>query len=778
MSAASVAARQVYADLTTEPAPTWSPPAANDNAELIVDLFAGGGGASTAILLATGRGPDIAINHDKEAIALHQVNHPKTKHFCADVNEVEPRAAVGEFLGADGKPRPVGLMWASPDCKHHSKARGGKPREKNIRSLAWVVVRWAEAVRPRVIALENVEEFQDWGRLLQEDTLIHDSEIPSLAKQAARVNSAGIQLGLFDAPPPKTKGRTAKPGRTRLYKALQPDPRYKGETFKRWVASLEKLGYVVEWRELVAADYGAPTTRKRLFLIARCDGQRIVWPAKTHAPRDKAAMLGLQNWLSAASIIDWSRPVPSIFGRKRPLETKTHARIAKGIERYVIKSPRPFIVPVTHSKGWNTTRDGADPLATMTTAKGGEFAVGAPTIMPVNHAGGEGRVYDPHEPARTITAAPRGEQAVASAFLKPRYGERDGQQPRALDIEGPSPTVVPTGNGADLAGVFMQKMAENGVGSTLPDPLHTAMAGATKHYEVAAFMGRQFGTAVGRDAASPAPTVMADGAGGKTQVVSAHLGRMTKGSIGSDLADPALTGTTKAKDSAVAAYMDQQNGDRVGRPAIEPVTTLTHRSTQQHVAAISIDKYYGTGMGNDAHDPAATVTSRDRMAVNATFLEQANTGVAGHDAREPVSTLLAAGSHQRVIDCSLEGFEGETSPRRADVLAFLWEHFGEPTAAERADPLATAAGRLKFGLVLLDGVVWRIVDIGMRMLTPRELYGAQGFPADYVIDLTFEGKPLTKTAQTRMAGNSVSPPPATALLACNYRDPGLERLAA
>lgn len=736
--------------------------------ELIVDLFAGGGGASTAILMATGRHPDIAINHDREAIALHEANHPTTRHWCADINEVDPRKAVAEFVDAQGGARPVGLLWASPDCKHHSKARGGKPREKHIRSLAWIVVRWAAQVKPRVIALENVEEFQDWGPLLTEEVFISDAEVGSLAQQAAQVDACGHQFSMFDAlEDPKDEDvftdadrrfwaqmhadrvasgetgiGTAAPQKGRLYKAGQPDPRFRGAIFRRWVAQLESLGYVVEWRELVAADYGAPTTRKRLFLLARRDGEAIVWPERTHAPRDKAALLGLQPWLPAASIIDWSRPAPSIFDRKKSLEPKTHARIAKGIRRYVIESHRPFIVPITHT--------------------------------------GPGRVHDLSDPVRTVTSANRGEFSLISPYLAAQYGEREGQEPRTRDLDvSPYPTAVPGGNGGKLveavlggaivgcggragqsppkgfddplgtvtakadkcvASVFMQKMAENGVGSEITDPLHTAMAGAPRHYPVVATLGRQFGTnESGRDIEEPAPTVMSDGAGGKSQVITARL----------------------------AAYVDQHNGDRIGRAIDEPITTVTHRATQQKVAAITIDKYYGRDAGDEAVDPLATVTAKDRMSINATYLEQANTGAIGHESRDPLSTIVGKGCTQRVVECALDGFDAEPSDRRAQVLAFLWEHFGEPTVEERADPLATPRGRLRFGLVVMGDMVWRIVDIGMRMLAPRELYGAQGFPADYVIDLTFDGKPLTKTAQTRMAGNSVSPPPAAALLAAN-----------
>jgi DNA (cytosine-5)-methyltransferase 1 len=532
--------------------------------ELIIDLFAGGGGASEAIYLATGRHPDVAVNHDKEAIALHTANHPTTVHLCDDIRQVDVAATVAQFPG-----RRVGLLWASPDCKDHSKAKGGKPKDKNIRGLAWEVLRWSAAIKratgslPRVIALENVEEFQDWG-------------------------------------PIHTQGKRA--GTVQKHR--------RSETFKLWKAQLKSIGFhTIEHRELVAADFGAPTTRKRLFLIARSDGGAIVWPKATHAPRAKATKQtdlfggGEQNLLpyrAAAEIINWNLPIPSIFGRKKSLKPKTRARIAKGIKRYVIDAPNPFIVKVTHTTSSNMAASAMDPLQTITTAKGGEFAVSAPTIMPLTHHGSVDRSYSPTDALKTVTAAHRGELSIVAPTLVPRYGERPGQEPRAGSVEKPYPTVVP----------------------------------------------------------------------------------------------------------------------------------------------------------------------KARFGLASAFMEQANTGVVGHDAREPVSTIVGAGSTQRLVETAVAA-AGEDSQKRRDVLAFLWEHFGQPTDDERADPLATAQGRLRVGLVVLDDVCWQIVDIGMRMLTPRELYSAQGFSPEYQIEITFAGKPLTKTAQTRMVGNSVSPPPAFALLAAN-----------
>ncbi len=288
----------------------------NLNNDLIVDLFAGGGGASTGIELATGRYVDIAVNHDPQAVAMHETNHPQTRHFCEDVFEVDPIAVT--------KGKPVGLLWASPDCKHFSKAKGGKPVSKKIRSLAWVVVKWARLVRPRVICLENVEEFQTWGPL--------EGDLP--------------------------------------------DPARKGETFRRWVAELEKLGYDVQYKELRACDYGAPTIRKRLFLVARCDGLPIVFPQPTHGK-------GLKPYKTAAEIIDWSIPCPSIFGRAKPLSDNTLRRIANGIVRFVINVQKPFIVKdcakllIQMGYGDNEGRRVLDlnkPLGTVTSG-GNKFAL-------------------------------------------------------------------------------------------------------------------------------------------------------------------------------------------------------------------------------------------------------------------------------------------------------------------------------------------------------------------------------------------------------------------
>lgn len=393
--------------------------------ELIVDLFAGGGGASLGIEMATGRQVDVAINHDAAAVALHQVNHPQTRHHLCDVFEADPHAVTGG--------RPVGLLWASPDCTDHSKAKGGKPiRTRKRRALAWVVKRWAGQVRPRVIMLENVEEFVQWGPLV------------------------------------------GPPG------ALRRCSRRKGRTFRRFVRELEALGYAVEWRELRACDYGAPTIRKRLFLIARCDGVPIAWPEPTHGPRTR------RPYRAAAECIDWTIPMLSIFATReearswakvhgagtpiRPLANATLRRIAAGVVRYVLEASRPFVVRVDQTSG-RPERKG---------------------------------IHDIGAPVNTIhTANPF---ALVAPYLVPRYGERVGQDPRTRSIEEPLPVVVPTGNGAQLVAASLAKLRGTSSAADVAEPLHTTSAGGTHHALVAAFLTAYYGAGVGQTPTDPLRT--------------------------------------------------------------------------------------------------------------------------------------------------------------------------------------------------------------------------------------------------------------------------------
>ena len=437
---------------------------------LIIDSFAGGGGASTGIEAALGRYIDIAINHDEDAIRMHKMNHPHTDHYCEDMWEVDPLEAT------QGKT--VDLMWLSPDCKHFSKAKGSTPVNKKIRGLAWLAVKWAKAVRPKVIMLENVEEFKTWG--------------------------------------PVVDGR--------------PCPARKGETFVLFVEALKKLGYQVSWRELTASDYGAPTSRKRFFLIARCDGENIVWPEPTHGDPDSLMVKSgmLKPWRTAAEIIDWTIPCPSIFERKKPLAENTLKRIARGIEKFIVNNPNPFI-----------------PL---------------PTITAVDH------------------------NALVVPFVSQYHSYDDSAR-------------------------------------------------------------------------------------------------------GQEVTSPLLTLDGSNRYAVVAPYM-------------------------MH--------YYGTSTGASVREPLGTITSQ--------------------------------GKHI------------------AEVRAFLIKYYGCGTGQNVTVPLDTIVGKDRFGLITVKGEPYQIVDIGMRMLTPRELFNAQGFPADYIIDVGSDGKPMTKKAQVAKAGNSVVPLLAEALVRANMSD--------
>jgi DNA (cytosine-5)-methyltransferase 1 len=508
--------------------------------ELAIDLFAGGGGASTGIEQAIGRAVDIAINHDPEAVALHQANHPQTRHFVSDVFEVDP------LVVTDGQP--VGLLWASPDCKHFSKAKGGKPVSKKIRSLAWVVVKWAELVRPRVICLENVEEFQTWGPLGKDN---------------------------------------------------MPCPKRKGQTFQRWKKRLEAMGYVVEHRELRACDYGAPTIRKRLFLVARCDGLPIVWPEPTHAAPGSLQIKAkkLKPWRTAAECIDWSIPAPSIFERSKPLADATCRRIAKGIQRYVVDSADPFIVGVGGRAGQSPERPLFKPLGTITSK--GDAAICVPTLIQTG------------------------------------YGERPGQAPRVPGLEKPIGTLVSSEKHA-LVSAFLTKFNTGSTGFAADTPMHTITAG-----------GEQ----------------------------------------------------------------------------VRPGTANT-----QGIVTANMLKLRGTNVGS-----AAT---------------------------EPLHTVSAQGTHH------------------AQVQAFLIKYYGTDQDPRLTEPMHTVPTKDRFGLVTIHGEEYAIVDIGLRMLTPRELYRAQGFPESYQIDTGGDGRPLTKTAQVRMCGNSVCPPMSRAIVGANYSETQLQRRAA
>lgn len=568
------------------------------HSELVIDLFAGGGGASTGIEQAIGRPVDIAVNHDPEAVALHTVNHPQTQHYVSDVFEINPLMAT--------RGMPVGLLWASPDCKHFSKAKGGKPVSKRIRGLAWVVVKWAKAVRPRVIVLENVEEFQTWGPLTEDG---------------------------------------------------MPCPVRKGETFRLWQNQLKALGYRIEHKELRACDYGTPTIRKRFFMVARCDGLPIVWPEQTHFAKPAK---GQKVWRAASEIIDWSIPCPSIFERSRPLADATCRRIAKGVMRYVVNAQEPFIMSIANWSGDNL-RSVESPLSTVTAnPKGGHHAVVMPTLIQTG------------------------------------YGGRQGQSPRVPGLDKPLGTVV----------------------------------GMQKHAVVAAFMAATSGPAYSqkaRDAQAPLNTVTADS---RASVVTAFLAKHYTGVVGSDLNDPIGTVTSVDHHSLITAnlvHMGHGEGKNGGKRFSHGV-----RGVEQPLNTV-------TASGC----PAGLVTSH---------LVKLRNNQYGQSVEEPMPTLTAGGGHV------------------GEVRAFLLKYYGTDQHPQLNEPLHTVTTKHRFGLVTVHGIDYQIVDIGLRMLTPRELYRAQGFPDNYIIDQKPDGSPLTKTAQVRMCGNSVCPPLAQAIVTANYSE--------
>lgn len=540
--------------------------------EIVVDNFAGGGGASTGIEIAIGRSVDIAINHDPAAIAMHRANHPTTEHYTEDVWKVDPVEACAG--------RPVALAWFSPDCKHHSKAKGGKPVSKKIRGLAWVAVKWAKAVKPRVIMLENVEEFQDWGRLDEKN---------------------------------------------------RPDPRYKGETFRRFVGQLEKLGYHVEYRLLRACDYGAPTIRKRFFLIARCDGQKIVWPEPTHAAPDsiEVRMGSKKPWVPVSEVLDFSLPCPSIFASSeeimeqygiravRPLSENTMKRIARGLMKFVVNNPKPFIVSIGQTG----------------------FA-------------GDGRQHSIDEPLRTVVS--KAEHCVCAPVL--------------------------------------MRNNENAVGSDAREPIGTITTGG--HHMLIA--------------------------------------------------------------PSMIQYHSEQSEDVRGQTVDKPIMTVDSSNRYGLVEPFLIQTGYGEREGQkprvlDMDKPLGTVVAQsNKFAMAAAFVTQFNNNCDGQSMDAPLNTMTAKSNHF------------------GEVNAFLVKYYGSGDNAVSCEmPAPTITAKDRMGLVTVHGEDYKIVDIGLRMLTPRELFDAQGFPPDYIIDVDADGKPYPKSEQVARCGNAVCPPIPTALVRAN-----------
>lgn len=575
------------------------------NGELIVDNFAGGGGASTGIELATGYSVDIAINHDPEAIKMHKANHPNTKHYCENVWAVDPVKAC--------KGHPVALAWFSPDCKHFSKAKGGKPKDKNIRGLAWVACRWAGLVRPRVIMLENVEEFKTWGPL-------NRKHHPIKSKQ--------------------------------------------GKTFEKFVQQLTDLGYEVQFRELVAADYGAPTMRKRFFMIARCDGKPIVWPEPTHGPADSEAVKAglLKPYVGAYTQLDFSLPCPSIFDTSeqikekygirtvRPLAQKTMDRIARGLKKFVLENPEPFIIQCNHG-GERRPNDIREPMPTITEKHG--YGIVEPYMVQIGQTGfTKDRSKDIREPLTTIVS--KNEHCPIEPKLAPYMGTNTTNHP----------------------------------GGSCEDPLHTITTGNQQC-----------------------------------------------------LISPTL----------IQYHSETAQGEVRGQGIDDPLMTVDG-SNRYGLVTSFLHKYYDggyTGAGESLENPLPTVTEIDHNSVCAATLIQMNNHCNGRNIAEPIPTITAGDGHF------------------GEVRAFLIKYYGQGTGQDIKEPLDTVTARDRFGLVTIKGVEYQIVDIGLRMLEPKELYGCQGFPDDYIIDRDYTGKTYPRSEQVRRCGNAVCPPIPAAMVKAN-----------
>ena len=621
--------------------------------ELVVDNFAGGGGASTGIEMAIGRSVDIAINHDKDAIAMHKENHPSTKHYCEDVWAVDPLEAC------NGKS--VALAWFSPDCKHFSRAKGGKPLNKNIRGLAWVAVRWACLVRPRVIMLENVPEIVTWGPLGADNKPIKERAGETFEGFVAAL-SAGI---------PKTH-----PAFAEMCEALDI-----AEDSKIAQMCIKGLGYEIEYRELKSCDYGAPTTRTRFYMIARCDGNPIVWPKPTHGDKKSNAVKAglLKPYRTAAECIDWSIPAQSIFERDKPLAENTLKRIARGIKKFVIDNPNPFII---HYKFDNEPESIEKPLSTVT-AVNSHYVV-TPTIMS-NNTGNAGASAD--SPLPTVTTGNRN-FLVAPSIVPIGYGEKEGQEPRVNSVEDPLGTIVSSGKHY-LSTPILTKFNQHSKGQEIDRPIDTVMAGATR-----------FGVV--------APTL-------------------------------------------IQYHSEQKECEVRGQELTEPL--MTQDTANRYALSVAqIMKNYGgnyKGAGSAVDEPLDTVTAKDHNSLVTAHILTMRNHMDGQSIDEPLTTISCSGAHH------------------AEVEAFLIKYFSHGNNEKPIDrPLDTITAKDRFAIITIHGEEYIITDIKMRMLQPRELFNAQGFPKDYIIDRA-EGKEYPKTKQVEKCGNAVTPPVSEALVRAN-----------
>jgi len=663
--------------------------------EIVVDFFCGGGGAGTGLEMGLGRKVNVAKNHSPKAISMHTINHPGAKHFTTDVFEGDPDTECG------GKA--VGWFHMSPDCTHHSQAAGGQPRKREIRNLSWIGLKWGGKKKPRVISLENVKQILQWGPLIAK----RDKATGRVIKLVRVLNAKGKEVieKVVAAP-----GEIVPVGQ----QFLIPDPKRRGTTWKRFVQSLEGMGYAVEWRVIKACDFGAPTSRERLFMIARCDGQPIVWPEPTHA---KKPGKGQQKYRTAAECIDFTDLGKSIFGRKDELADATKRRIAKGMKKFVIDNPAPFIVPIAN---WSneTVQSMDEPLRTVTSyPKGGSFSVVSPVIAPATHQGSD-RINDPLGPLPTVTCANRGELTLISPVMvtaahgegKPGGVQRwgDGSKSSA----DPLGTVTASG-GHSVASAHLVKFRFNDEGKALDEPLPTITSGG--NYQRPAGAAHAMGIAT---------AFMAQMNGGFNTTDAKSLG------------DPMTTVTnTGSQQQLVTASLLHLRGNCDARAAGEPLQTISAGGTHHGLMTAFMERQFGASVGQDLSEPAPTITA-------------------------------GGGGKSSLVSFELSPEHEEGALR---VAAFLISYYGTEniSGCDQPAPTITTKDRLGLVTVMVKGTPYVIVDIRLRMLQPAELYRAQGFPPDYIITHGADGKSFTKTEQVHMCGNSVSPPPMAALARAN-----------
>jgi DNA (cytosine-5)-methyltransferase 1 len=538
--------------------------------EIVVDFFCGGGGAGTGLEMGLGRAVNVAKNHSPQAISMHTVNHPGAVHYTTDVFDGDPDTECG------GKA--VGWFHMSPDCTHHSQAAGGQPRKREIRNLSWIGLKWAGKKKPRVISLENVKQILQWGPL-----------IAKRCKATGRV----VKLG----------GGIAEPGEVVPVhqQFLVPDPKRRGQTWATFVSELKHLGYVVEWRVLKACDFGAPTSRERLFMIARCDGEPVVWPAPTHA---KHPAKGQQKWRTAAECIDWTIRSKSIFDRPKPLAPATLRRIAKGMKKFVIDAADPFIVPIANWSG-ESVQSSQEPLRTVTSwPRGGSFAMASPIIAPATHQGSD-RINDPHAPLPTVTCANRGELTLINPVMVGVGGRAGQTEPRPGNE--PFYTITAKADTA-IASAHLVKFRFADEGKALDEPLPTITSGGNYQRPAGAahamgistvFMAQMNGGFNTTDAKSiDEPMTTVTNSGSQQQLVTANLATLRRNCIGRGVDEPVPTMTAGAEHHALIQY------------TLSP----EHEEGALRVAAFLIS-YYGTENVSSAGEPAPTITTKDRLAL-------------------------------------------------------------------------------------------------------------------------------------------------------------------